>query len=54
MTEHFPTTAALGPIGQISRRVADIEVAVRWYRDVLGLRHHFTYGTLAFFDAGGI
>jgi DNA-binding CsgD family transcriptional regulator/catechol 2,3-dioxygenase-like lactoylglutathione lyase family enzyme len=47
-----PTT--LGPIGQISRRVRDIDRAVVWYRDVLGLRHLFTAGALAFFDCQGI
>jgi catechol 2,3-dioxygenase-like lactoylglutathione lyase family enzyme len=44
----------LGPIGQISRHVSDIPRAVEWYRDVLGLRHLFTFGTLAFFDCGGV
>jgi catechol 2,3-dioxygenase-like lactoylglutathione lyase family enzyme len=44
---------ALGPIGQISREVSDIEKAVAWYRDVLGLPHLFTFGDLAFFDCGG-
>jgi catechol 2,3-dioxygenase-like lactoylglutathione lyase family enzyme len=43
----------LGPIGQVSRSVGDIEQAVRWYRDVLGLPHLYTYGNLAFFDCGG-
>ncbi|HLU82796.1 MAG TPA: VOC family protein [Trueperaceae bacterium] len=43
----------LGPIGQISRRVSDIDAAVAWYRDVLLLPHLYTYGDLAFFDAGG-
>jgi len=43
----------LGPIGQVSRSVGDIEEAVRWYRDVLGLPHLYTYGNLAFFDCGG-
>jgi len=44
---------SLGPIGQISRSVTDIEAAVAWYRDVLGLTHLFTAGPLAFFDCGG-
>ncbi len=44
----------LGPIGQISRQVRDVDAAVRWYRDVLGLTHLFTFGTLAFFDCHGI
>jgi DNA-binding CsgD family transcriptional regulator/catechol 2,3-dioxygenase-like lactoylglutathione lyase family enzyme len=44
----------LGGIGQISRVVSDIKKAEAWYRDVLGLPHLFTFGTLAFFDCGGI
>ena len=47
-------SAALGPIGQISRQVRDIDAAVKWYRDVLGLPHLFTFGTLAFFDCHGV
>jgi catechol 2,3-dioxygenase-like lactoylglutathione lyase family enzyme len=43
----------LGPIGQISRQVSDIPKAVEWYLNVLGLRHLYTYGDLAFFDCGG-
>jgi catechol 2,3-dioxygenase-like lactoylglutathione lyase family enzyme len=46
-------TDTLGPIGQISRQVRDIDAAVAWYRDVLGLTHLFTAGKLAFFDCGG-
>ena len=44
---------ALGPIGQIARSVKDVAGAEAWYRDVLGLRHLYTFGTLAFFDCGG-
>jgi DNA-binding CsgD family transcriptional regulator/catechol 2,3-dioxygenase-like lactoylglutathione lyase family enzyme len=40
-------------IGQISRSVGDFAVSEAWYRDVLGLTHLFTFGTLAFFDCGG-
>lgn len=47
-------TTGLGPIGQISRQVRDIDAAVAWYRDVLELPHLFTAGTLAFFDCHGI
>jgi catechol 2,3-dioxygenase-like lactoylglutathione lyase family enzyme len=47
-------SVALGPIGQISRQVRDIEAAVEWYRDVLGLPHLYTFGNLAFFDSHGI
>jgi catechol 2,3-dioxygenase-like lactoylglutathione lyase family enzyme len=44
----------LGPIGQISRQVSDLEASVAWYRDVLGFTHLYTFGTLAFFDCHGI
>ena len=47
-------TLQLGPIGQISRSVRDIAAAERWYRDVLGLTHLYTFGKLAFFDLGGV
>ena len=43
----------LGPLGQIARSVRDVAEAETWYRDVLGLRHLYTYGPLAFFDLGG-
>ena len=45
---------ALDSIGQISRSVRDVQAAEAWYRDVLGLRHLYTFGTLAFFDCGGV
>jgi DNA-binding CsgD family transcriptional regulator/catechol 2,3-dioxygenase-like lactoylglutathione lyase family enzyme len=41
-------------IGQIARSVGDIAVSELWYRDVLGLKHLFTFGNLAFFDCGGV
>ncbi len=44
---------ALGAIGQIARSVLDIEEAERWHRNVLGLRHLYTFGKMAFFDCGG-
>jgi DNA-binding CsgD family transcriptional regulator/catechol 2,3-dioxygenase-like lactoylglutathione lyase family enzyme len=44
----------LGAIGQIARSVKDIEAAVAWHRDVLGLKHLYTFGKLAFFDCGGV
>jgi len=47
----------LGDLGQIARHVADVKRAEAWYRDVLGLRHLYTFpspiGDLAFFDCGG-
>jgi DNA-binding CsgD family transcriptional regulator/catechol 2,3-dioxygenase-like lactoylglutathione lyase family enzyme len=45
---------ALGSIAQISRTVRDIEAARSWYRDVLGLRHLYSFGNLAFFDCAGL
>ena len=44
----------LGQIGQIARSVTNLAEAERFYRDVLGLRHLFTAGKLAFFDCGGV
>lgn len=46
-------TQTLGAIGQIARSVSDLQASERWYRDVLGLPHLYTFGTLAFFDCGG-
>jgi DNA-binding CsgD family transcriptional regulator/catechol 2,3-dioxygenase-like lactoylglutathione lyase family enzyme len=47
------TNLSLGPLGQVSLYVRDVARAEVFYRDVLGLRHHFTFGDLAFFDLGG-
>jgi catechol 2,3-dioxygenase-like lactoylglutathione lyase family enzyme len=44
----------LGPIGQVSRTVADIAASEAWYRDVLGVTHLYTFGKLAFFDCDGL
>lgn len=41
-------------LAQIARTVSDAAKSEAWYRDVLGLRHLFTYGTMAFFDVGGV
>jgi len=43
----------MGPVGQIARRVKDIAAARQWYGEVLGLRHLYSFGDLAFFDCGG-
>ena len=47
-------TLELGPIGQIARSVTDIVAAEAWYRDVLGLKHLYTFGKLAFFNCDGV
>ena len=44
----------LGPLGQVARSVDDISAAQRWYGDVLGLTHLYTFGNLAFYDLGGV
>jgi DNA-binding CsgD family transcriptional regulator/catechol 2,3-dioxygenase-like lactoylglutathione lyase family enzyme len=48
-------TAALrlGPVGQISRTVPNIDAACAWYGGVLGLRPLYTFPKVAFFDCGG-
>jgi DNA-binding CsgD family transcriptional regulator len=51
--ERIMTTLQLGALGQISRSVRDIGMAERWYKDVLGLPHLYTFGKLAFFDCDG-
>jgi DNA-binding CsgD family transcriptional regulator/catechol 2,3-dioxygenase-like lactoylglutathione lyase family enzyme len=45
---------ALGPIAQIARTVKDIEAARRWYGEVLGLKHLYSFGAMAFYDCGGV
>lgn len=47
-------SVSLGTIGQIARTVTDISAARVWYGDVLGLRHLYSFGNLAFFDCGGV
>jgi predicted enzyme related to lactoylglutathione lyase len=47
------TTVRLGAIGQISLSIRDVARAERFYGEVLGLPHVFTFGDLAFFDADG-
>jgi DNA-binding CsgD family transcriptional regulator/predicted enzyme related to lactoylglutathione lyase len=43
----------LDAIGQVSLFIRDVERATRFYAETLGLAHLFTFGDLAFFDAGG-
>ena len=44
----------LSKIGQIAVNVHDIERAVEFYRDKLGMKHIFTVPNMAFFDCDGI
>ena len=41
-------------LGQVSLYVRDMDRAVAFYRDVIGLTHLFTVGALGFLDAGGV
>jgi DNA-binding CsgD family transcriptional regulator/catechol 2,3-dioxygenase-like lactoylglutathione lyase family enzyme len=43
----------LAGLGQVARTVRDVTESERWYRDVLGLPHLYTFGSLAFFDMCG-
>ena len=43
----------LGAVGQIARCVGDVAAARRWYEEVLGLKHLYSFGDLAFFDLDG-
>ena len=48
-----PAAVGLGPVVQVLLFVRDIDRAVEFYRDTLGLLHLFTVGAMAFFDASG-
>lgn len=45
---------ALGRIGQIALSVHDIDRAVAFYRDVVGLKFLFQAPNVAFFDVAGV
>ena len=46
--------SGLSTIGQIGITVQDVDRAVTFYRDTLGLRFLFQAPNMAFFDCGGI
>jgi predicted enzyme related to lactoylglutathione lyase len=49
------TNISLGKIGQISVTVHDLERAAAFYKDVLGIKHLFSFPPkMAFFDCDGI
>jgi catechol 2,3-dioxygenase-like lactoylglutathione lyase family enzyme len=48
------TNIGITRIGQISINVHDLDRAIAFYRDKLGLPLLFTGGKLAFFDCGGV
>ena len=43
----------LGELAQVSMLCRSAAATEAWYRDVLGLPHIFTFGTLVFFDMHG-
>lgn len=45
---------ALGPLGQIATNVRNLDRAVAFYRDKLGVRFLFQVPKLAFFDLAGL
>jgi methylmalonyl-CoA/ethylmalonyl-CoA epimerase len=49
-----PTTFGLSQIGQVAVPVQDLDRAVAFYRDALGLPFLFRVPNLAFFDAAGV
>src|SRR5262249_20566395 len=48
------TSFGLGAIGQIAVTITDVNRAVEFYRDTLGMRFLFQVPNLAFFDCGGV
>ena len=48
------TAVHLGEIGQIAVTVQNLEEAKSFYGDVLGMRHLFDAGTMAFFQCGTV
>ena len=57
MTSQTPQASSsfgLSTIGQIAVVVHDVDRAVEFYRDTLGIKFLFRAGNLAFFDAGGV
>jgi len=53
MTRVEPAVA-LSEIGQIAVNAHDLDRAIAFYRDALGMAHLFTVPKMAFFDCGGI
>jgi methylmalonyl-CoA/ethylmalonyl-CoA epimerase len=50
----MPEPFGLSTIGQIALTVRDLDRAVAFYRDRLGIRHLFSTPAMAFFDCGGV
>src|SRR6187399_628533 len=60
LAQRRTTMGADGPeggyiqLGQVARATRSTAAAREWYRDVLGLPELYTFGTLSFFDLGGV
>src|SRR5688572_27168864 len=52
-TTGTPSTLSLSRIGQIAVRVHDLDRAIPFYRDTLGIPFLFRAGSLAFLDCSG-
>ena len=50
---HEREACCSAPSGRSRVPSATSRASEKWYRDVLGLPHLYTFGTLAFFDCGG-
>lgn len=50
---HIDGQLTLSQLGQVSMLCQDAVRTEAWYRDVLRLRHIFTFGELVFFDCDG-
>jgi extradiol dioxygenase family protein len=48
------TAPNITAVGQIARRVKDIDAARRWYGEVLGLPHLYSFGDMAFYDCASL
>ena len=48
------TDFGLAQIGQVALRIHDVDGAIEFYRDALGMKFLFSTGTMAFFDCGGV
>lgn len=47
-------SSAITGVGQLHISVSDLQESARFYGEVLGLTHLYSYPGMAFFDAGGV
>ena len=48
------STLSFSSIGQVALTITDLARAVRFYRDILGMKFLFEASGMAFFDCGGV